>query len=116
MNERNITTMKWIDEHVCSGDATSWFHVDEIPEGLTLEQAVEWIVNNCFTGYGYIKRGSVYGPDTKLAETEQNKITTQFEALEEYKDEIVERIRAVGGWGNMTYYITTKEKDETSSL
>ena len=104
--------MKWIDEHVCSGDALSWFHVDEIPDGLTLEQAVEWVASNKLDEHGTIVRGRVLWKSIDLAKTLNREIVKKYDALEVYKNEVVTKIEANGGWGYMTYYITTDEKAE----
>lgn len=90
------------------GDATCWLQAVYIPDGLTLEGAVDWIVGMNRNKSGIIRATRAH-KTYDIANYSDGEITeVDDDLMEEFGHLEVSRIRANGGWGQMNYYVDFK--------
>lgn len=90
------------------GDATCWLQAVDIPERLTLEGAVDWIVGMNRRESGIIRATRAH-QTYDIANYSDGEITeVDDDLMEEFGKLKVSRIRANGGWGQMNYYVDFK--------
>ena len=90
------------------GDATCWLQAVDIPDGLTLEGAVDWIVGMNRRESGIIRATRAH-KTYDIANYSDGEITEVDDGLmDEFGHMEVRRIRANGGWGQMNYYVDFK--------
>lgn len=95
------------------GDATCWYKVEGIPEGLTLSEAIKWIGDLPLNSYGHINvkedgDGTYFGNEVARygsfgVESSDNG------RLASLSDREVEKIEANGGWGQLNFEIKLKK-------
>ena len=90
------------------GDATCWLQAVDIPDGMTLEGAVDWIVGMNRNESGIIRATRAH-KTYDIANYSDGEITeVDDDLMEEFGHLEVSRIRANGGWGQMNYYVDFK--------
>ena len=94
------------------GDATCWYKVENIPEGLTLSDAIKWIggLNRDESGRISVKEDGdgTYGGHEVVRYGSFGVEISDNDRLARLSDREVESIRANGGWGQMNFIIKLK--------
>ena len=94
------------------GDATCWYKVEGIPEGLTLSEAIKWIgdLDRDESGRIFVKEDGdgTYGGDEVARYGSFGVESSDNDRLASLSDREVEKIAANGGWGQMNFYIKLK--------
>lgn len=107
-NEESKECMRLEQTSQMLGDATCWLQAVDIPDGLTLEGAVDWIVGLNRRESGIIRATRAH-KTYDIANYSDGEITEIDDGLmEEFGHLEVRRIRANGGWGQMNYYVDFK--------
>ena len=98
--------MKLITTTGMLGDATYWLKATDIPDNLTIEDAIKWIVSLNKNEFGSIYVGK---HNIEIATYYHCEITSgDTDMIAQLQGKVVENIDAKGGWGQMNYYITLK--------
>ena len=99
-----------------SGDSTTWFDVTSNKK-LTLEELVNAIITENPGEWGQVERWIHSTADSPFkvevyVEYQDGKITKTYPEYEQYKDKIIKRLTANGGWSSMNYYIGKFEHEK----
>ena len=99
------------------GDATCWYKVEGITEGLTLSEAIKWIGDLDRDEFGRISAYKDGGDMFDYFEVARygsfGVESSDNDRLASLSDREVEKIRANGGWGQMNFYIKLKANQAT---
>jgi hypothetical protein len=94
------------------GDASYWYKVEGIPEGLTLSEAIKWIgdLNRDESGRISVKEDGdgTYGGHEVARYGSFGVESSDNDRLARLSDREVEKITANGGWGKMDFIIKLK--------
>lgn len=95
------------------GDATCWYKVEDIPEGLTLSDAIKWIGDEARDESGHISvkedGDGTYGGHEVARYGSFGVESSDNDRLARLSDREVEKITANGGWGQLHFDIKLKK-------
>lgn len=95
------------------GDATCWYKVDGIPEGLTLSEAIKWIGDLTLDAHGHISvkedGDGTYSGNEVARYGSFGVESSDNDRLDRLSDREVEKILANGGWGQLHFEIKLKK-------